>query len=466
MTRLAKYRIWLLWLMVSGLLVAYFSYAVQTPQQQSSFMPGPVTHAHHQIELKCTACHTESFKGGAVIQDTCLNCHAKELKAMKDSHPISKFTDPRNADTLAKLDARLCASCHTEHKPEITQSMGVTLPTDFCVRCHQDVGKDRPSHKGMAFNTCASGGCHNFHDNRALYEDFLIRHAQDENLKAEPRVPERQLRDFMINMGQIDGKPIGMASMDGGDTLRPAPKQVEAWAHTAHAQSGVNCSGCHQVRDEAGKLAWIRQPDHKVCESCHKEEAEGFMSGLHGMRLKQGMSPMQPGMAQQPMKPAASHLKLTCVSCHGAHRFDTRQAAVEACLTCHNDSHTTAYKTSSHFRLWQAEIGGRGAKGSGVSCASCHLPRIEFTTPEDETRILVQHNQNDNLRPNEKMVRSVCLSCHGLQFSLDALADDTLVARNFRSLPTKQVDSIRMALETERRAALRKASKPDAATEQ
>jgi predicted CXXCH cytochrome family protein len=466
MKRLAKYRIWLLWLLASGLLAAYFSYAVQTPDQQASFMPGPVTHAHHQIELKCTACHAEPFKGSAGIQEACLSCHAKELKAMDDSHPISKFTDPRNADTLAKLDARQCVTCHTEHKAEITHPIGVTLPDDFCVRCHSDVAKERPSHKGMAFNTCASGGCHNFHDNRALYEDFLIRHGQGSKLSESPSVPERHLRDFMIEMGYLEGEPVSAASMDGRQALHPVPKLVAEWEHTAHAQSGVNCSACHQAKDTSGKQAWIRQPDHTVCATCHKEETAGFLSGLHGMRLKQGMTPMQPSMAQQPMKASAGHAKLTCTSCHGAHRFDTRQAAVVACLTCHDDGHTLAYKASPHFKLWQEEISGRGAKGSGVSCATCHMPRVQFTTPEDERRILVQHNQNDTLRPNEKMVRSVCLSCHGLQFSLDALADGKLVARNFKGTPGKHIDSIRMALEAERRAAERKASGvPDALKE-
>lgn len=450
------------WLSVSGLLVAYLSYAVQTPERQASFMPGAVTHAHHQIELKCAACHAEPFKGREGIQDACLSCHAKELKAMDDSHPIAKFTDPRNAATLAKLDARQCVTCHTEHKREITGAVGVTLPDDFCVRCHADVEKERPSHKGMAFNSCGTAGCHNFHDNRALYEDFLIRHGHGEKLTAAPKVPERHLRDFMVYMEYLDGEPITAAAMDGREILKPKPKEIADWEHTAHAKAGVNCSSCHQARDDDGKIAWIRKPDHQACTSCHEQEVKGFLAGLHGMRLGQEMSPMKPGMAEQPMKPSAAHAKLTCMSCHGAHRFDSRKAAVESCLTCHDDGHTRAYKASPHFRLWHDELSGRGAKGSGVSCATCHLPRTEFTTPDFERRILVQHNQNDNLRPNEKMVRSVCLNCHGLQFSLDALADDKLVARNFAGMPAKQVESIRMALEADRRARQRKASGDDA----
>ena len=40
--------------------------------------------------------------------------------------------------------------------------------------------------------------------------------------------------------------------------------------------------------------------------------------------------------------------------------------------------------------------------------------------------IFTSHNQSDGLRPNEKMIRPVCLDCHGLGFAIDALADDDL----------------------------------------
>ena len=67
-------------------------------------------------------------------------------------------------------------------------------------------------------------------------------------------------------------------------------------------------------------------------------------------------------------------------------------------------------------------LAGEGAANTGVSCATCHLPR-EPHREGDEEVVRVQHNQNDNRRPNEKMMRNVCLKCHGAQFSLDALAD-------------------------------------------
>jgi hypothetical protein len=59
--------------------------------------------------------------------------------------------------------------------------------------------------------------------------------------------------------------------------------------------------------------------------------------------------------------------------------------------------------------------------------------------------VVVQHNQSLNLRPNEKMTRTVCLACHGLGFSLDALADPRLIASNFTGRPRHRIASIDMA---------------------
>jgi hypothetical protein len=50
------------------------------------------------------------------------------------------------------------------------------------------------------------------------------------------------------------------------------------------------------------------------------------------------------------------------------------------------------------------------------------------------------------------MLRPVCMACHGLPFSIDALADRALVTRNFRGRPATHIRSIDMALDAERRA--------------
>jgi hypothetical protein len=43
------------------------------------------------------------------------------------------------------------------------------------------------------------------------------------------------------------------------------------------------------------------------------------------------------------------------------------------------------------------------------------------------------------------MARGVCLNCHGLGFTLDALADPALIANNFRGQPARHVESVEWA---------------------
>ncbi|WP_290579569.1 cytochrome c3 family protein [Ketobacter sp.] len=428
------------------------------PEKQT-FLVGETSHGHHQIELACGTCHQSPFGGGEVLQDACMGCHAKELKAAHDSHPKSKFTDPRNADRLEQIDARYCVACHREHQPDITRDMGVTLATDFCVACHLDIAEDRPSHEGMGFDTCASAGCHNFHDNRALYEDFLLQHVDEPDMAATPVIAAMQA---YVNAQQPAPKQA------------PAPDYPEAsfqvteiekqWLHSAHATEDSNCSACHGEGEQ-----FKAQPDALVCVDCHQPQAAGFLIGKHGMRLAvkreaaesyplnpslkalmqpdaRLLTPMTPAQGRLPFKADVHGESLTCNSCHGAHEYSLgTSASVDACMGCHDDGHTNQYKASPHYAQVLREAAGEVPAGSGVTCATCHMPKVES---EEEPGVFhTLHNQNDNLRPNEKMVRSVCLDCHGLQFALDSLADPALIDNNFQGRSKVSIESIQMAIE-------------------
>ncbi|GAA5215686.1 cytochrome c3 family protein [Corallincola platygyrae] len=456
---------WSSWIAMTIAAAAYLGYVMFASADKSFLLIGDATHGHYQIELACSTCHGDGFGGQEVIQNACTNCHAEELEMANDSHPAAKFTDPRNANRLEKLDARYCVTCHVEHQLERTGEMGVTLPGDFCYECHQDIGEKRETHKGMGFETCASAGCHNYHDNKALYEDFLVKHAGGEWLKPEGRLP------LLSGQAKLDAlAALAPAQVDGDENLLseaaqlaanlsgvaptiapPAPVfpeslQVEGqliadWHGSAHGEGQVNCEGCHQGTE----APWIEKPSIEQCASCHNEQATSFTEGRHGMRLSkklgQELTPMQPAMARQPMHPEAGHLELTCNSCHAPHKFDIKQAAVESCLGCHADEHSLAYQGSPHHDAFLSEQQGLTGAGSGVTCASCHMPRTEFGD-----QVIVNHNQNDNLRPNEKMLRSVCLDCHSLSFSIDALADPQLIKTNFNGQPSAHIESIDMAV--------------------
>ena len=442
--------IWVYWLLVTGVIGGILGYKLFVDEEKSVFLPGETSHGHYQIEMACSTCHTDSFTSKESMQDACMSCHATELKEADDSHPKSKFTNPRNADRVAKLDARYCVTCHTEHNPDVTGPMGVTVQEDICIVCHQDIAEDRPSHKGMSFTSCATAGCHNFHDNRALYEDFLVKHANEPAVHEKPLVHERDFlaRIELVQNYPVDKYPVKKLESSEKDvplSLQPDQKIIEEWSTTAHAKSGVNCTACHNVKDELGKLTWVDKPGEKVCQTCHDVETESFLAGKHGMRLAQDLSAMTPAMARISMRPSAHDKELSCVSCHSSHNFNVQFAATEACLKCHDDKHSLAYKDSPHFKLWHMELSTGSGTNEGVSCATCHMPRVEKAFPGGNKKIIVQHNQNDNLRPNEKMIRSVCMNCHGLEFSIDALADKDLVEKNFTGLPGIHIESIDLA---------------------
>ena len=451
---------WLLW---SGMTLAgatYLGVAVTSDVStgKRAMLPGETTHGHYQIELACNACHTE-FMG--VKQDACVSCHGAELKAEKDTHPASKFNDPTNAERLQQLDAQKCITCHREHVPDRTAEMGLSLPQDYCFHCHEDVAEQRPSHVGMKHDSCATAGCHNYHDNKALYEKFLY-----ENVDQSPHLetPVVDSRDLLAVWQKKHGvaAPLNASDADAPTDLRLRPI-LDDWAETAHATAGVNCRACHDETSADEKtVSWRNKVGHDACAKCHEFEAESFVRGRHGMRLATEvgieLSAMRPELARLPMHEESAHKSLDCSACHQAHRYDTKYAAAEACMTCHNDEHSNNYKNSSHYELWMEEVNGTGEPGTGVSCATCHMPRVEI-----DGEMHVQHNQNYNLRPNEKMIRSVCMSCHGLEFSLNSLADSLLIEQCFAGSPTVEIDSAQMAKrwfqEKERKRAQQKKSR-------
>ena len=415
------------------------------------FMPGALNSGHHQLAESCDACHLDAFGGGEVLQQSCVDCHGKDRVKPFDSHPAKKFKDPRNAELLENINALQCISCHTEHRPEITNKDGLTQAIDFCFYCHKDIAKERPSHQGMGFETCKDSGCHNFHNNRALYTDFLIKHLNEPPTLGEMVLPMKEFVKVLDEVAEYPREkyplvPLKEKDIDASNELNVTKEIKKDWLETAHAQSGVNCSACHAGELEGEKeMQWNEHPDHAACSRCHSVEVERFMEGKHGMRIKQGLSPMTPAQARLPMKAESSHQELSCTSCHGGHRFDVKIAAVESCLNCHDDDHSLAYKKSAHYLLWQKEVNGEADQGTGVSCASCHMPRVNYDVNEWMSRTIVDHKQSANLSPNSKMIRSSCQHCHGLEFTLDALADDSLIKNNFSGRPDSHIPTMELA---------------------
>jgi len=440
----------ILWLLITSATAYWCINLFYFKEDKSALLPGETTHGHHQIELECAVCHTEEaqknvFTSSGVPSSACSACHGESLSHFSDSHPVIKFKNPENAIYTELLNVRDCITCHREHNQKITGEMSVTVPKDYCAHCHEDVLKTYPSHQGLAFDSCATAGCHNYHDNMALAPSYLLKHYGEDDFLEERHILTTNIKERLIEDGFKPRAPLSEGETNEGTSVKVGANDLakikKDWHHSAHATAGVNCKDCHQPTDTP---KWIEKPKAQQCATCHTHEFHDYKQGKHGMRLAHDkLDPMTPAKARIPMHEAAGHKALDCNACHQSHKHDTKFAAYDACIQCHNDTHTQNYQKSKHFKLWKNEQSGHAEAGTGVSCATCHMPKIKRNT-----NVIVNHDQTANLRPNEKMIREVCTDCHGLQFAMNAITDPELVKQNFSKSPTKDHPGIQWAVES------------------
>ncbi|WP_071590825.1 cytochrome c3 family protein [Synechococcus sp. PCC 7336] len=213
-------------------------------------------------------------------------------------------------------------------------------------------------------------------------------------------------------------------------------RATELWRGSAHALQEVNCSSCHQPEQTE---TFVVHPDLESCRSCHEAATETFLFGKHGIRLLEGQTPLTPAMARLPMKLDSLDRVMNCNTCHEVHRLDTRTAAVDSCLTCHNDPHSLAYVNSKHAGLLAGHESLPRPSGGEVTCATCHLPRYRHSG-----QVAVNHNNTFTLKPRDRMVSEVCMNCHGMEFAYNNIFDDEVVEANFARASSQDLKTLQM----------------------
>jgi predicted CXXCH cytochrome family protein len=370
--------------------------------QRVWLLPGETSDGHHVIEAECGACHS-GFEPPS--NEACTRCHRQELA--EDTHPVATFDDPRWAEDLTKLDARRCRSCHAEHA---RNARGVSAAPGLCFGCHDDVVERRPSHRGFAPTSCSDGGCHNYHDNSTLNVAFLRKRLGWPATHAHE--PARQWR-----------------SAAAPPVVAAAGTIEQRWQQSEHARRDVGCPKCH-----GEGAAYRARPDEAACGRCHGFEVDSFRHGKHGAPRALGLPALQVAAARRPMRPEADGAALSCSSCHDVQALDTGHAAADACLGCHADEHSLSYRGAPHA-------------ATGVTCATCHLPRMDVADPAAAGgRVAVNHNNSFTFEPRDRMARMVCLQCHSLELALSSLYDETAVRTNFAHAPRGPHKAVQMLL--------------------
>jgi predicted CXXCH cytochrome family protein len=402
--------------MTASLSLAFFL------ERRSFFLPGPTSDGHHGIEPWCNSCHV-AF--AAVPNKNCAGCHQAEIQ--EDTHPVRLFDDPRWADMLRKVNALECVNCHGEHK---IAARGVTVDKGFCYPCHDDVTTKRESHRNLAPASCWDGGCHNYHDNTALNIAFLKKRSGPSAPPPPGAVLERSFAERIASPSSPDAPPSRLGDLN----------LVRTWQASLHARRAVNCSDCHGSDAEFSPTL-----GNGACGRCHGYQIESFGRGKHGAGSALKLAALTPGEARRPMKQQAAQKPLTCATCHDPHSVDTRKAAVDACLGCHDDTHSKNFKGSKHEVLFVAET-MPVPSGSAVTCATCHMPRTRIGDAKTG-RVAVNHNNSWTLMPRDRMVKEICLACHSLDFSLSSIFDENLIRNNFKGVPKSEHETLKMARE-------------------
>ena len=240
---------------------------------------------------------------------------------------------------------------------------------------------------------------------------------------------------------------LGTAYPVAAATEQEVKEITQQWETSAHALNDVNCASCHQNEETK---AFVASPNQESCQSCHENPVDTFLLGKHGIRTLEGDSPLTPAMARIPMKHDAFDKQLSCNACHNVHTVNTMQAAVDSCLTCHNDTHSLNYENSKHAqKVLSSSLPRPGAQQ--VTCATCHLPRTGKEKSDGTSVVSVNHNNTYTLKPRNRMVGEVCMNCHGVEYSYNSIFDDELVEANFDRPPTLEHQSFELMRAAEQR---------------
>jgi DmsE family decaheme c-type cytochrome len=143
--------------------------------------------------------------------------------------------------------------------------------------------------------------------------------------------------------------------------------EIQGFAGTTHAKSGMACSDCHTVHTAARMTRLLKQPTNQLCFGCHVQQRAQFSKPYHH-RVKEDA--------------------MTCVDCHEPHSgIEHRQVrsstfGQEACFKCHSEK--------------QGPFAFEHAPTVIRNCYACHEP----------------HGSNNPKMLVRSTLYLMCLECH------------------------------------------------------
>jgi len=218
----------------------------------SSWTPGPLSLAHHQLEGKCEACHVKPFQ--SVRNETCMSCH----KSVHDHAAPARLALARGeqglggqllagtAHAFGKEGAGACMDCHREHEGMTRMA----LPAQqFCADCHGSL-KDRLKDTRLG-NASDFAGMHP-QFTPAVVVDPSRKLLRTESLDSNPRENSGLTFPHRMHLDPRGGVARMAATLAG---------------EKGYGTNGMVCSDCHHPSEDGVRFKPISM--ERDCEACH-----------------------------------------------------------------------------------------------------------------------------------------------------------------------------------------------------
>ncbi len=194
---------------LSAIGLLFFYIIPVTKDDKSAWVIGEMSSSHKFIEKNCALCHKDEFE--PIENKSCTNCHALSTHVLNDE--IAE-------DTVAKIEARSCVSCHFEHSGETNL---IIKDDKMCVDCHGDLNR-------------------------------VILNPKVENVKNFDKHPEFRYLSFSNPNLKLNHN-VHLAKDIRGE----------------NGYETLGCADCHSVQQNGAILPVNYE---KNCRSCHKLEIE------------------------------------------------------------------------------------------------------------------------------------------------------------------------------------------------
>jgi thioredoxin reductase (NADPH) len=315
---------------------------------RSSYQPGPLLAAHHQLTTSCTACH-RPWRGP--WNDGCVNCHGDISNNPHSGFDVSEEDVglmPGRSLAVSSSNTLECLSCHTEHRgkaPDISADSAFA-----CTWCHKHPAIDKVAE----------------HQVTVMQRQFFVRHLFKQRFNHHEH-------NLLIT------------------------------SHYPPIAGGFSCTSCHLVPPvqpgghEQMSLKWTGCAG----TGCHLVPQDSFME----MPASLGPSPVTiPYSGVFPVRHikavfvhSAGHLESACQQCHFqvamSHDPDDRASlAIMRCFNCHAHEPAPLAPETQRIALVQSRaliqteaiaatpiakgvspVPADGQSRTVVACNQCHL---------------------------------------------------------------------------------------------